>query len=152
MSAVFAGVAVVVALVGVACREWRRLPVAALASIGPGVVAWGWFYVLNIVRYGDPTGSDALFEKLGRNAALIRVLQSGWPARNVHFLVMNSSPRSPTMRDIVPTVALVLGAMGVLALILSVVRRRGPGPWHPPVPARWRCGRRWPSSGLSPSC
>lgn len=48
---------------------WRRqapLPVAAAWIAGPTAALAGWWYVRNWSRYGDPTGSDALFEKFGR--------------------------------------------------------------------------------------
>lgn len=48
---------------------WRRTaPLGwALAWLaGPTIVGAGWFYVLNVVRYGDPTGSQALFDKFLR--------------------------------------------------------------------------------------
>jgi hypothetical protein len=32
----------------------------------PTALGTGWFYALNVARYGDPTGSDALFDKFGR--------------------------------------------------------------------------------------
>lgn len=50
---------------------WRRqTPVlwsAAWLAL-PTLLSSGWFYVLNMHRYGDPTGSQALFEKFGRVA------------------------------------------------------------------------------------
>ncbi len=44
---------------------WRStLPYGARIG-APALVLTGWFYVLNVRRYGDPTGSDVLFEKFG---------------------------------------------------------------------------------------
>lgn len=66
MSAAFAAAAAAVAL-GLCVRThgWRSL-VPSVARLGlPALVLTGWFYILNIVRYGDPTGSAALFEKYG---------------------------------------------------------------------------------------
>ncbi len=62
-------VAIVAAALGFVVIWWRRAaPLTwSLAWLaGPTVSGAGWFYVLNIVRYGDPTGSQALFDKFLR--------------------------------------------------------------------------------------
>lgn len=125
MSAVFAGVAVVLALTAVvAGRRWRRLPAAVLAIGGPAVVACGWFYLLNTYRYGDPTGSEALFEKLGRSPGFARMVARGWPVENMHNLVANTSPSGTRMAEIVPLVAIGVGVVVAVAMVLSIARRR----------------------------
>lgn len=66
MSLALAAVAGLIGLVAHARdRGWRALPGAALRIGGPTAVLTGWFYALNVHRYGDPTGSSALFEKYG---------------------------------------------------------------------------------------
>ncbi len=66
MAAVFAGAAVAL---GFAVTWWRRqarlLPAAAWLG-GPTLLLGAWWYLLNVHRYGDPTGSQRLFEKFGR--------------------------------------------------------------------------------------
>lgn len=50
---------------------WRRStpPLWSLAWLAlPPTLAAGWFYALNVHRYGDPTGSSALFDKFGRQS------------------------------------------------------------------------------------
>ncbi len=62
-------IAVAAAVLGFAVVWWRRsAPLGwSLAWLaGPSALGAAWFYVLNLVRYGDPTGSDALFEKFLR--------------------------------------------------------------------------------------
>lgn len=72
MSLAYAVLACAIAA-AVAIWQHRRALGAAGAVVvrlaAPAVVSTGWFYVLNIVRYGDPTASEALFEKLGLNAS-----------------------------------------------------------------------------------
>jgi hypothetical protein len=61
--------ALVAAVIGLMVTWWRRsvpLPRTIAWLAGPAVVLAAWSYVLNIVRYGDPTGSEAIFEKFGR--------------------------------------------------------------------------------------
>ncbi|MCB0963410.1 MAG: hypothetical protein KDA98_08925 [Acidimicrobiales bacterium] len=62
-------VAVVAGALALAWIWWRRLapPLWSAAwLVLPTAIGAGWFYVVNLVRYGDPTGSAALFEKFGR--------------------------------------------------------------------------------------
>lgn len=64
-------VAVGAAALGFAITWWRRTNprLWTLAWLGlPTLVTSGWFYALNVHRYGDPTGSSALFDKFGRQA------------------------------------------------------------------------------------
>ncbi|WP_421120558.1 hypothetical protein ACE2AJ_04390 [Aquihabitans daechungensis] len=76
--------AVVAAVLGLIVIWWRRTaPLGwSLAWLaGPSVVGAGWFYVLNVVRYGDPTGSQALFDKFLREPS--GTLWSALTARGV---------------------------------------------------------------------
>ncbi|NLV54546.1 MAG: phospholipid carrier-dependent glycosyltransferase [Acidimicrobiales bacterium] len=67
MGLAFAVAAGTIGVVAVVAAERRAAPaIGAAWRIGlPTVVLTGWFYVLNVVRYGDLTGSDALFAKFG---------------------------------------------------------------------------------------
>ncbi len=64
--------AIAAGIVALAVAWWRRsTPVVwTLAWLAlPAAVTSGWFYVLNTIRYGDPTGSSALLDKMGRSPA-----------------------------------------------------------------------------------
>lgn len=64
MSLAFALAAGVLAILSLARRWPRRTLIGLLARLAvPTVVVAGWFYTLNMVRYGDPTGSGALLDK-----------------------------------------------------------------------------------------
>jgi hypothetical protein len=66
MSFAFAGAAGAMALVlGVRARGTSALLPLVVRLAGPTILLTGWFYALNWHRYGDVTGSDALFDKFG---------------------------------------------------------------------------------------
>ncbi len=66
MSLAFAGVAGAMALVlGVRARGTSALLPLVVRLAGPTILLTGWFYALNWHRYGDVTGSEALFDKFG---------------------------------------------------------------------------------------
>jgi hypothetical protein len=66
MSLAFAAVAGAMALLlGVRARGPSALVPLVVRLAGPTVLVTGWFYALNWHRYGDVTGSDALFDKFG---------------------------------------------------------------------------------------
>lgn len=67
------GLAVVACAVGVWQRHrgpvaarWRAAVGAAVLTGGVPAMAAGWFYVRNLLLYGDVTGSGALLDKFGR--------------------------------------------------------------------------------------
>lgn len=47
----------------VSLDAWRDRLMMAVRVALPTLVATGWYYLLNLIRYGDPTASKALFEK-----------------------------------------------------------------------------------------
>lgn len=68
--------ALVVAIVAAALAlgaVWRQrsAPIGSTLAwlTGPSILGAAWFYVVNFARYGDPTGSNALFEKFLREPA-----------------------------------------------------------------------------------
>lgn len=64
MSLALAVVAGALALVlGVRASGAKAAVSLVVRLAGPTIVFVAWFYLLNVVRYGDPTGSAALFEK-----------------------------------------------------------------------------------------
>lgn len=130
---------------GFAWVWWRRqAPVLwSLAWVAlPTLITSGWFYVLNVHRYGDPTGSDALFDKFGREpsgsllSALTRI--STWESS--FRTIVTRRFEAPTSTDPYRwyQIALVIAIVGVIAAVvlvaLSAVRNRGTGGGLP-VPA-----------------
>lgn len=66
MALAVAGIAgIVAAVLALQAHGWRRSGGHLVRMAGPPAVLAGWFYVLNIVRYGDPTGASAVYEKYG---------------------------------------------------------------------------------------
>lgn len=64
MSLAFALAAGVLAVPSLTRRWPPRILIGLLARLAvPTIVLVGWFYILNMVRYGDLTGSNALFDK-----------------------------------------------------------------------------------------
>ncbi len=67
-SSMMAALAVVVVVAAVtwrrteAPRRWRVTTRVALASLAPAVVLFGWFYVRNVVLYGDLAGTERVQE------------------------------------------------------------------------------------------
>ena len=47
-------------------EQWRRAAHLALVGLGPAVVAFGWFYMRNMVLYGDVGASQYLLEMFRR--------------------------------------------------------------------------------------
>ncbi len=66
MSLVFAMAGGLAGLAIVAYRRERPLAPEVGWLVLPTVISSGWAYALNVVRYGDPTASSALFEKFQR--------------------------------------------------------------------------------------
>lgn len=139
--------AVVAALLAFGVIWWRRSAPLwwSLAWLAlPSALLAGWFYVLNIVRYGDPTGSSALFEKFYREpvgtlwSAL--TLRSIWESALRTIATRRLEEPLPTDARWWYTAALVITVAGVLAaaalVIWSAVATRGGEP---------ASGRRLPS-------
>lgn len=115
---------------------WRRStpPWWSLAWLAvPPTVAAGWFYALNVHRYGDPTGSSALFDKFGRQGTT-----SLWHALGLRGAWESAFRTVTTRRLEIPlpadprawyTVALTVTAVGIggtIALVArSAVQHRG---------------------------
>lgn len=126
----------------------RALPGLALRLGAPTVLLTGWFYGLNIHRYGDPTGSNALFDKFNMqsNETLLEVLQSprslmgplpfliaDVPGRDV-WLFAGSRERNITWA----AVATVVAAIALALWTTHARKHRGREERRPaPVPAAW---------------
>jgi hypothetical protein len=138
-------------------RPMALLPAVAAAAIALGVVWWrrdgrfwataawlalpsvllaGWFYVLNTVRYGDPTGSSALLDKFLREP--VGSLWSSLTARAVWEgalrTIATRRMEEPLASDprwwyTVALIVVVGGVVGAAVLIgwSAVLRRGGQG-------------------------
>lgn len=142
--------AVVAATIGLAISWWRRTnPLAwTLAWLAlPAAVVAGWSYALNVHRYGDPTGSSALFDKFGRQptgtlwSAL--TLRGVWEAalRTITTRRLEAPlPGDPMAwyRAVVVVVAVGLAATTVLLVLAGVANRggrsTGSSRWTAPLP------------------
>jgi len=133
MALVYAGAAV---LLGAAITWWRRqapLPIAAAWLAGPTAVSAGWWYALSWARYGDPTGSDALFEKFDRQpgAPLPEILTTrGIWESNLRTIATRRLeaplPGDPYLWYQLALWVLVVGVAGAAVLVVrSAVRHRG---------------------------
>ncbi len=94
-----------VAVVGVlACsclvrvgQTWRHRLLQATwvvaLGLGPAVVLFGWFYVRNIVVYGDIGASDALLELFGRRerGSVPEILTSGHLWVDIYHALLSPS-------------------------------------------------------------
>ncbi|MEU6135271.1 phospholipid carrier-dependent glycosyltransferase [Nocardioides sp. NPDC047086] len=109
----------------------RALAVSAVATGVPALVT-GWFYVRNIVLYGDPTATGALLEKFDResNGTWWQVLTDGalWEDWYERLWVPVSAQGYVVVVD-------VLALVAVAGLIALVVRRMIAGPADQPSSA-----------------
>lgn len=122
MALVTAVVAGVVAL----ALTWGRISFAraALRVFGPMTVVAAWFYVLNIVRYGDPTGSKALLHKFFRepSGSIISKLRDNTIWESAFRTIATRRTDAPLATDPVVwfRVAELIAAAGVVATIVLV--------------------------------
>lgn len=129
---------VVAAGLGFAVVWWRRsapLPWTLAWLSLPTAIGVAWFYVLNTSRYGDPTGSDRLFEKFLRepsgtlwsNLTTRGTWESGFRTVTTRRLEAGL-PGDPYGWYQVALAVVVVGLAGALALVIaSAVRHRGEG-------------------------
>jgi hypothetical protein len=149
MSLVFAAVAGAMALLlGVRARGTSAVVPLVVRLAGPTVLLTGWFYALNWHRYGDLTGSEALFDKfgLGSGRSLIDLLTSAdVSVEPFAYLVTEVYGRSPWWEYSGARHYLIAAvAVGVLiaAVVLAARSSRSPRPrrdgGHPSL-AAWIC-------------
>lgn len=129
-------VAVAAGIVGAGVVWWRRsapLPIALAWLAGPTALLAGWWYALNWSRYGDPTGSDALFEKFGRQPSGTLwdalTLRGAWESafRTIATRRLEAPlPGDPYGWYQLALGIVVVGVVGAAVLIVrSAVRHRG---------------------------
>lgn len=154
MSLAFAGAAGVLALVVVIRSHGLRSFVGFAVRMGvPTVVLTGWFYGLNVARYGDPTGSQALFDKYGTQGgpSLLDALWSPEPfVQTFAYLVTDVYGRSPWWDStgvekwsITVVAAALVGASIWLALRSRRATRSAAPKTGPVGPARGLCAPSW---------
>jgi hypothetical protein len=135
MSLVFAVVAGAMALLlGLRARGMSAfLPLLARLA-GPPILLTGWFYALNWHRYGDVTGSDALFDKFGLQSgrSLIDLLTSAdVSVEPFAYLVTEVYGRSPwwEYRGLQHyLIAAVAVGVVITAIVLAARSSRAPRP------------------------
>lgn len=112
----------------------RALAASAVATGIPGL-ATGWFYVRNLVLYGDPTATGALLDKFDRepNGTRWQVLTDGslWLDWYQRLWV-------PLLAEGYVVVADLLALVAAIGLVVLLVRRRVAGPTdHPSSRPGW---------------
>ncbi len=151
LTALVTAAAVLGAALGIA--SWRRRAVLwrpALVLAGPVVVLTGWFYALNIARYGDPAASAELLDRFERSPTgsvlgvagdasvfgkTLATLAAGRVDRS--FSDPAASPWSEP--GIAATVALAIVALAVAVVLASAWTRRSTGSTsdHQSTGTRW---------------
>lgn len=128
--------AVAAAAIALGVVWWRRQepfwPSAAWLAL-PSVLLAGWFYVLNIVRYGDPTGSSALLDKFLRepvgslwSSLTLRAIWDGALRTITTRRLEEPLPTDPRWWYSIAFLVVVGGLIGAAVLIVwSAVLRRG---------------------------
>jgi hypothetical protein len=135
MSLALAGVAGAMALLlGVRARGTPALVPLVVRLAGPTVLLTGWFYALNWHRYGDVTGSDALFDKFGLESgrSLFDLLTSAdMSVEPFAYLITEVYGRSPWWEYRGPRHFIITAvAVGVViaAIVLAARSSRSPRP------------------------
>ncbi|WP_328531758.1 phospholipid carrier-dependent glycosyltransferase [Nocardioides sp. NBC_00368] len=136
LTVVLCGAAIAVGLLlqDRSCRGVLRALAAAAVATGVPGLATGWFYVRNIVLYGDPTASEALLEKFDRepNGTWWQVLTDG-----SLWLDWYERLWAPLLAEGYAVVADVLAIVAVIGLIVLLLRRWVAGPDQPASRAGW---------------
>ena len=105
------------------------MPVAVAWLAGPSVALATWWYVLSWRRYGDPTGSDALFEKFGRQptGTLLSALTTKGSWEYAFRTIVTRRLEVPLPGDPYGwyRIALWIAIAGVVAAAVLVVRSKG---------------------------
>ena len=102
----------------------RRRAAARIMASGlfPAVALLGWFYVRNVVRYGDIGGSRYLMDRFGRTppGSLFSVVADGdlW----VELFQRLQAPNAITQRH--PPLMVPIGVAAIAGLVAVVVTRR----------------------------
>ena len=101
--------------------RWRAAGRVGLVSVLPAVLLFGWFYLRNIVLYGDIGASSYLLERFDRetNGSIVSALLDGPLWRSLYTRSMSPftyrGPRPPGMW--------IFAVLGVAGLALATVTR-----------------------------
>lgn len=128
MAMVTAVAAALVALALCASRStWWRI---GLRLFAPMAVLAGWYYVLNIARYGDPTASGALLDKFYRqpSGSLLSKIRDNtiWESAFRTITTRRTDiplPHDPVLWFRVAEAVFVLGVAGTVALLVASTGR-----------------------------
>jgi hypothetical protein len=128
MALVFAAAAGALGLLACVLKHgWRSSLPFGLRIGGPTLVVTGWFYVLNLIRYGDATGSKGVFERYGYESptTIWDHLRSGGPfVQTLDYLVTDVYGRDPWWDDTGWDKWLVtVIAVGLVAAAIALARR-----------------------------
>lgn len=101
----------------------RVIPCLALRVVGPATLIAGWYYALNIGRYGDPTGSSALMEKVGRTPSphtLFDLLRHpSWLIRPIAYVTTSTETSQPWLVPVTPVETMI--ALTVVVVVFVTV-------------------------------
>jgi hypothetical protein len=134
LTVVLCGAAIAVALLLTDHSRRGVLRALAASAVATGVpaLATGWFYVRNIVLYGDPTATDALLDKFDRepNGTWWQVVTDGslWKDWYERLWV-------PLLAEGYVVVVDVLAVVAVAGLLVLLARRTVAGPADQPFSA-----------------
>lgn len=147
MSLVFAGVAGALAMgLWIRTAGWRRIVGIGARLGGPTVVLVGWFYALNVRRYGDFTGTAALVEAHEREpgpAVIETLLGPEALVQPLYYLVAEVYGARlgfiSGFRPVLVTVIAVAALLGAIHLAHRHPSADGGRRPSGPVPAAWWC-------------
>jgi hypothetical protein len=112
-----------------------------VAGLAPGVVLFGWFYLRNVVLYGDPGASEYLLRLFRREerGSVLEMMN-----RRYLWLRLYESLMSPTTRArITPPVSFVLTGLSIVGVGIAVVTGRLGRDAEPSDDAPARAELRW---------
>ena len=100
----------------------RGAAVAATVGVVPALLAFGWFYVRNLVRYGDIGGSEFLLDRFLRNTkgGLLDVVTWGHLWVGLYHKLLSPSPTFLVKAPPGSNPAIIIALVGlVIAVILG---------------------------------
>lgn len=100
----------------------RRASRVAVIGLGPAILAWGWFYVRNIVLYGDIGASKYLLEMFDRQprGSVFEMFNSRFMWLRVYEGIMSPSTRE----RIVPPGSFLLTLLSAIGVCLAFITGR----------------------------
>jgi hypothetical protein len=101
---------------------WRAARRVAFIGLAPAALAWGWFYIRNIVLYGDIGASSYLLERFDRepNGSLLATLNDNGLWRALYTRAMSAQ----TYAGARPPLMMLVAALVVGGLVGVLLTRR----------------------------